>query len=258
MKYKKINQVVEYFMHPNNRLLFGAEIMRSMDDFNGSAPITEPSMSHFLDWFLFDFKLFQSETPIAYFCRTNPLNFSAEQIKIFEEMRDSSVFDFFSVFSNDKNNQVVLEAIHGGDRFVVKGDAAAIFPKKGGFVVCRLLKGDGVYEIGSLDPICVDKASRQDIKRMKELSEVNSRVVNEEIVKKQKLEMPEVFKNGKIESLDKGISLISQSRGDVPFEEYDDCPVCQLMKKAEKENRKPSKEELMKAMEEANRQKGKQ
>jgi hypothetical protein len=37
-------------------------------------------------------------------------------------------------------------------------------------------------------------------------------------------------------------------------EYYDDCPICRLMKKAEKEGREPTEEELAEAFEKANTQ----
>jgi len=77
MKKGNISQILDYYMSPDGAFMFFKEdIMRaSKEFFNGKSIFPPPieAAEHFSEWFLYDFKLSNGETPLEYFCNKNPL-----------------------------------------------------------------------------------------------------------------------------------------------------------------------------------------
>ncbi|MFA6552250.1 MAG: hypothetical protein WCT19_01990 [Candidatus Paceibacterota bacterium] len=252
-----LDPIHEYYINPDNALLFGGEVRRAMVEFLGKErPMPEIAFFHFVDWFMFDFPLFGKETPIKNFYRTNPLKYSKEKLLEYEAIERGSLFDFFEIIENKRKNILILKAMHSGGQFEVFEDEAKNLPGKGGVIITRLIPILDHYEIATLDPIAMDKPSSKDLARMKnEFPVSDSRIIYHEIVSQE-------FQDGNLE-LEKSLKmdefgnrrvLITGGNPDADRHENggDGCPICVLMDKAKKEGRNLTEAELTRAFNQAN------
>lgn len=247
MKAGIISQVLDYYFNPDQQFLFGAEVIRAMDEFfgKGKEPMNSESMGHFSEWFIFDFTLKTGETPLQYFCDKNPLKMHSGDISVLKSMQEDNIYDIFEIVRLKTGKCMTLHQIRTSKTYEVYEKTATRQLRKGDSFICRVINvGDG-YEMagGSVLPLPRFGKGAKEI-----LSNTKDRLTPKDVYK-----MILGMEKAEVQEMGDGSVLVTGGLNDGPQEEYDNCAVCQLTKRCKAEGRKPTHKELMKAMEEANR-----
>ena len=250
MKSGIIARALDYYLAPDKKWAFGAEVNRAIADFFESPhpSLNEDNAGHFTEWFLFDFRFSDGTTPLESFCRLNPLELPAEELKIYLAMQQNH-YDFWEIANIAKDHGMTLVSVRNGKRIEVQEKTATQDAHIGDVFLCRVVNVGDHWEIASADALGLSVPSAHDRKQMqKHFPILNSKVVYHEIV----LPMREDSMSLQTDDIGNGKTIVTGSFG-APQEELDDCPVCMLMKRVREEDRQPTESELQKAFDEANK-----
>ena len=248
-----IGQVLDYFLDPEHGWMFGRDIQQALVEFMGnSMQISEEASGYFTEWFLFDYSFRNGKTPLQYFMQENPLKLSEKDILLYTELNKTQHHDFFEVLSIIQDKTLMLRSVRDGRTYEASERSTTNGPQIGDVLVCRIGKIDEVWELVSNNALTLPNPSKKDLRRMQEQFPIlNPKIVYHEIIEPEMIDPV----NFSMEQLQEGAALISGAEGDMPDDGFDDCAVCQLMRKAKKEGRQPSQVELESAMREANQKK---
>ena len=257
MKKGNITRILDYYMSPDNLWIFRAEVDRALRDFfRGKTPqsFSNDVTGHFNEWFLYDFHLSMGQTPLEYFCSKNPLRLSSDELAEYESMKEN-IYNIWEVKEVRKNKGLTLVDVRSKEEYKVKENAATLELQKEDMVILRVVKVSDCWEISGgssfLLPVS-DKNTKFFLKEFKEIEgEINPMMIYQVFSKNSPTQD---FKKDRIADTD-GEVLVSGSFDGSPIQEDDNCAVCQLMRKTQKEGRQPAKKELMEAMEEVEREK---
>lgn len=243
MKKDIITRVFDYYFNPAFEYVFGKEIERSLVEFFGGLPIGEidpASQGHFEEWFLFDFKIKDNKSPLRLFYEGNPLKLSSEELSIYKDMQEN-YFDFFEVIEIEAAKSATLRSTRLNKSFSVLEKTATKDLKKGDWVILRVFKNEDHYEITGGSAISFPGMKTKQAKKFTSgvRTELNPKVV---------YGLLKGMENPRIQELEGGGALLSGGSGPFPQEEYDNCAVCQLLKRCKEEGRNPTEKEMRRAM----------
>ncbi|MFA6585247.1 MAG: hypothetical protein WCS97_02300 [Candidatus Paceibacterota bacterium] len=236
-----LSRLLNYFLHPDHVWMFGNEVHRAMDEFSGdTGPISEDAYEYFLDWFLFNFHYQGSETPLSYTHRTNPLNFSLEDLEGLKSILEHNRFGYFEVKATN-HGRMMLMAIDDSKQYEIADTAGVLDVAAGDVFICRIAPIKGEWRVLNSSVLALQPTVRDwEIIRSRHIRD--SREVYNEVI------------HGNVEPADLSVSeieenltLISEWLHEGSSKEDDDCPVCRVMRKAKEEHRQPSHEELTNA-----------
>lgn len=239
-----IEHVCEQYLNPNNAWMFRDEVHRAMSEFLGSdSPLPPRALPFFIDWFVFDFPMFGSETPIVRFHSMNPLDLEPAILLSCKKIIEANAFDFFEVVEYRQGGDMKLRGLRGTGEYVIPD--TVIESARGDVIVSRIVPMGGHWEIASADPIGMPAPSKRDARSMQNgFPVLDSRVVYHEIVAAGYVDMPY-----DIETLENGAIVTAGASGG---EHADDgCPVCVLLRTAKQQKRTPTEEEVRRAFKEA-------
>lgn len=255
MRKGNITQILDYYMSPENLWMFRAEVDSALYDFFGGKiprPLTNDANGHFNEWFLYDFHLSMGQTPLEYFYSKNPLRLKPDKLAEYESMKEN-IYDIWEVKEVHKNKGLILSNVRSGIEYEVKEKAATLELQKGDVVVLRVVKTGNHWEIAggsSFFFTTSDKNAKKFIKEFKRIpGEIDPMIAYHVFTEKQQ---KQDFKKDKIADSNEDV-LVSGSFDGSPIQEDDNCAVCQLMRKTQKEGRQPERKEIMDAMEKVNR-----
>jgi len=252
MKKENVTRILDYYMSPDGALMFfKKDIERAFEEFFDGKPDFPPpldAVGHFNEWFLFDFKLSTVETPLEYFYNKNPLRLSPEELIEYKDMQEN-VYDIFEVKDVYKNKGLSLYSVRSEKKYEVREKSATDDLHKGDLLVCRIIKIDDHYELAGGSSFVLQPGEKGvDTFTADETSEINPKIIFHALIAQNS---ESNFREDKI--VDDDALLVSGSLdGRLSQEEDDDCAVCQLMRKTREEGRQPTREELERAMKEAN------
>lgn len=250
-----ISKALEYYFDPEHKWMFGEELNRAIGEFFESkgASLDPESVGHFSEWFLFDYKMQNGKTPLVYFCDSNPFRLPMDALSQYKDMQEN-VFDVFEVKAVKMNEGFVMNGVNTGREFKVKEKSLTHSAKKNDAVACRIFKCGDHYEIAGGSASLLPSMAPEALKHFTDsITPLNPKGMFHILVKTQ-----DFFDNGLMsaEKIGNDEMLVSGSRIGATQEEYDDCAVCQLMKKAKEEGRSPTTCELEKAFNEVNKHDG--
>ena len=245
MKKGTVDRVLEYYLRPEHYSMFGLDVLGAMDEFTGQkgAKIEPDMMGHFTEWFLYDYKFNTGETPLEYFYNKNPFRLADEEREVYKNMQNN-LYDIFEVADLMPGSGMVFECVRTGEKYSVSEKAATQSLNKKDVVMCRIIDVGGVYEMAGGSVITLPRLA----KGAKDFLYAT----NDKLTPKIAYSLIRGIKNGNFEKIGEDKVMITGALGGVSQEEYDDCAVCQLMKKCKEEGREPTEEELMQAMKKPN------
>ncbi len=246
-----IEQVCDQYLNPKNAWMYEREVHLAMDEFLGAAksgPLPEAALSFFADWFVFDFPMFGTQTPLMRFFEMNPLNLSSDELGACKRIIDTNRYDFFEVIRNSSGN-IRIRSVRNAEEFDVL-DPTMQCPV-GDVFASRIINAGGGWRIASIDPIGLPSPSKKDKARMKsEFPVLDSRIVYQEIVALGDADMEIPLGLEKVEG-----DLVVSTGGNAHAD--DGCAVCVLLERAKKEKRTPTEKEIIRAFKEAGQKKSK-
>ena len=245
--HKIIEQVCDQYLNPKNAWMYEREVHLAMDEFLGSAKnmlLPEAALPFFADWFVFDYPIFGTSTPLMRFHEMNPLGLPPDALSECKRIIDANRYDFFEVIDNKKGN-IRARGVRSAEEFQIV-DKAMQCPVGDVFLSRIINVGEG-WQIASIDPIGLPSPSKRDKARMKnEFPALDPRIVYHEIIAPGHADLELPLESEKLED-----GTIVATGGNPHVD--DGCPVCVVLRKAKEKNRVPTKKELNKAFEEANK-----
>lgn len=252
MKQNIITKILDYYFSPENRPVFGKRVKKAMEEFTGGnkTPVASEDAGHFTEWFLYDFKLETGETPLEYFYNKNPLRLPDEELTVYKNMMEDNIYDIFEVADLKENKEMTLEHVRTGKEYRVSEKAATRQLSRGDAFICRIINVGSGYEIAGGSVLVLPKLAKgaKDF-LLKTTDKLTPKKVYG-IVRGAR------DSTAKTEPVGDDKVLLTGQFGDVSSEEYDNCPVCRLMKECKEEGRNPTEAELIEAMKKANGQHG--
>ena len=244
---KIIEQVCDQYLNPKNAWMYEREVHCAMDEFLGSArnmPLPEAALPFFADWFVFDYPIFGTTTPLMRFHEINPLGLPSDALSECKRIIDANRYDFFEVIHNQRGN-IRVRGVRSAEEFDIV-DRAMECPV-GDVFLSRIINAGEGWQIASIDPIGLPSPSKRDKARMKnEFPALDPRVVYHEIVAIGEADL------GVPVDIDKlADGQVMLTGGDAHAD--DGCPVCVVLREAKRKNRVPTEKELNKAFREANK-----
>lgn len=246
MLVETLSRLLDYFLHPDHVWMFGNDVRRALDEFSGdTGPISKDAYQYFLDWFLFSFIYQGGETPLSYAYRTNPLNFSREELEGLKSILEQNRFGYFKVKATS-HGRMVFVTIDDNKQYKIADMAGVLDVAAGDVFMCRVAPVKGEWRILNSSVLALQPTIK-DWKTIRSHPIRDSREVYRDVV------------CGNSAPLDFSASELEENRTFVSggllgwsSKEDDDCPVCRVMRKAKEEHRQPSREELTNAFREVN------
>lgn len=245
-----LEDILEYFLNPEHAWMFGNEVHRAMTEFSGSRrPLDTKAFEHFIDWFLFDFRLRGGKSPLQYVCDTNPYRLSEEDLRTLRAVLDHNRFGFFKITKVKKPNRMRFEDTKDGAVFLIEDERVIQNVTTKDFFLCRIAPVGATWRVTNSSALGIHPSAR-DLKRIQEHPIRNSRQAYKEIAR-DGYELPGLS----MLDLEDGTSMVSFGEEGWSSKEDDNCAVCRLTRQAKREGRTPTQKELKQAFEEAEREK---
>lgn len=248
MQAGNITKVLDYYFASATASKHRDDVERAWEEFfvHGIPAVQEElaeAAGHFYEWFLHDFELQNGRTPLANFYADNPLNLPSPELGAYKDMQEN-IYDFFEVLAVYRGKGLRLKHIRSGREYDIQEKAATYELHKRDTYLGRVMKvGDHCEITGG--SIFVLPPLNEDLKwHLRNVTnEFNPKIAYQVFIRG-------MAKNPNLasEMVGKNTTLASGNYDGSRFEEYDDCPVCQVMKKAKMEGREPTQEELERAM----------
>lgn len=144
-----ISKMIDYFY---GHAKFSDEIGRAMKEFMDipadGVLLTFPKelAPHFTEWFVYDFKLTDGRTPLAYFYEVNPYKLSPWQRQEYKDLQDNE-YGMYEVLKVDLDVGLEIKNLASGHKYYVYEHGATFELVKGSIFFTRAAKNGDHYEL---------------------------------------------------------------------------------------------------------------
>lgn len=148
-----ISKVLDYYYQSPE---FGEEVLRAFRKFfnrpklsaGDKLKLEEEDEGMFNNWFIFDFRLKNKETPLEYFYERNPYNLPSVRLQIYKDLQKNE-YGVFEVLEVKIGEGLKLRNLRNEKEYWVRERMATFQLKKGDLVINRIGKvGDHLELIG--------------------------------------------------------------------------------------------------------------
>ena len=165
-EYFGIEPILEEYVHPSRAWKYGKDVHRAMTEFLGHpGKMPDAALSHFADWFVFDYVGLDDRRIIDRFVAENPTHLAPQEISAYQEILGNNRFDFFDV-TRVEPKQLDLVSLRDSIEYSARVPGKSHGVEKRDVIVCRIGKLAGAWHILSLDPIGMPRPTKRDKIRM--------------------------------------------------------------------------------------------
>ncbi len=184
-----IAKIYEYFF---NSPEFKEETIRALREFfnrpdldrGGSLEMNDKSEGFFNEWFLYDFKMVNGDTPIEYFTRSNPFELKDLELEFYRNLLNNK-FGIFEVLEIELGRSMFIKDLQTGKKWKIFENKATYNSEIGNIFFGRVGKVEDHYELIGADSFLlqgVDDAAKKSFRKIK--NKITPKEVNEILNKK--------------------------------------------------------------------------
>lgn len=148
-----LQRVWSFYDLPENR----GEYERAMEEFfadvlalpEGERHIDEDDEKRCNEWFLYDFRLKNSLSPLQYFYEKNKSAISLEDSAVYEDLIKWNLYGFFKILSVKVGEEMEVRPLGEQKTYVVKESLGTFGAEEGRWLIARIAKVAGHYEFVS-------------------------------------------------------------------------------------------------------------